>query len=526
LNAQRINAAGAIQWAAGGVVICVGTVTDQAPESLVSDGNGGCIVTWNDWRNTDGDDIYAQRLNASGEIQWALNGVVVCNAAAYQLSTVITTDGSGGAIICWQDGRSNINTEIYAQKINASGVIQWPVNGILVNSVTTGSFYQQIIPEAGGAIISWTDKRNGNSDWNIYAQKINSTGVIQWAINGVAASLAAGNQNFSQLTTDGAGGMICTWDEVQGVITNPEIYAQKINAGGAIQWGENGVAVCLMVNAQHYPEIAADGSGGAVITWHDHRINIQDIYAQRLNAAGNVQWTSNGVAVSTAANGQIFPGIVNAVNGMIISWEDWRNDVSGNRRDVFAQRINLDGTLGTSAVPVSLLNFEGKKLNKNIQLHWQTSSELNSDYFSIERSNNGTQFATIGKIDAAGNSNLAINYYFIDSSTGSINFYRLRQVDRDGKFSYSSIIKIESNASALLYTLSPNPAKDFIIISSGSNSEMLSISIYDELGRRVWQQSFRNSAHINISLHNLNKGLYFIRLYDGGTMEKIKFLKQ
>ncbi|MEO6611997.1 MAG: MopE-related protein [Chitinophagaceae bacterium] len=353
LYAQRINSSGAIQWVPGGILVCSGTPTSTSFE-MVSDGNGGCIVAWNDSRNNEGgneDDVYAQRINGAGLNLWTANGVPVASTIEYQGSLQLASDGSGGAVIVWEDQRSSVRVEIYTQKVNSLGIMQWTTNGVLVNSIPQGSLYPQIISDAGGAIICWVDRRNAGTGGDIYAQKLNSTGNEQWTANGLPVCLAIGNQSLPQLTNDGAGGAIITWDEDQSAaIPDPNIYAQRVNASGAVQWGANGVGVCLAANAQHFPNLTPDGVGGIVITWQDNRTGIWDICAQRLNASGAALWTINGVVVSNATFVQIFPVIVSAGNnGMIIGWQDLRNDLSGNRHDIFAQRVNLDGTLGNEA---------------------------------------------------------------------------------------------------------------------------------------------------------------------------------
>ena len=88
--------------------------------TIVSDGSGGAIITWQDYRNGN-NDIYAQRINAGGTVQWTLNGVAICTETHSQTYPTIVSDGSGGAIITWQDDR-NGNNDIYAQRIIALGI--------------------------------------------------------------------------------------------------------------------------------------------------------------------------------------------------------------------------------------------------------------------------------------------------------------------------------------------------------------------------------------------------------------------
>ncbi|MEK9138788.1 MAG: hypothetical protein AAB393_16825, partial [Bacteroidota bacterium] len=138
------------------------------------------------------------------------------------------------------------------------------------------------------------------------------TAFAQWSTDpnlNSAISTAADNQFFPTIVSDGAGGAIITWYDFRN--TDFDIYAQRINSSGAVQWTANGVAISTATNDQVYPTIVSDGAGGAIITWHDSRSGTNaDIYAQRINGSGGVQWTANGVAISIAGNHQVGPTIV------------------------------------------------------------------------------------------------------------------------------------------------------------------------------------------------------------------------
>jgi len=308
--------------------------------TIISDGSGGAIITWVDDRNGISD-IYAQRISAGGVCLWTANGVAICTAAGGQSSPNITSDGSGGAIITWLDYR-NGNSDIYAQRISAGGVCQWTANGMAICTAAGGQSSPNITSDGnGGAIITWLDDRNGNDD--IYAQRISAGGGVQWTANGVAICTAANDKTHMAVISDGSGGAIITWSDYRSSSSN-DIYAQRISAGGGVQWMKNGVAICTATNAQVFPTIISDGSGGAIITWQDNRNGSAnaDIYVQRISAGGGVQWTANGTAICTAAGDQVFPTIASdGSGGAIITWQDNRSG-SANA-DIYAQRISASG---------------------------------------------------------------------------------------------------------------------------------------------------------------------------------------
>ena len=150
---------------------------DQTSPRIIPDGSGGAVITWQDER-AGNSDIYAQRLGmAAGTSQWISDGVVVNTAAMDQISPRIIPDGEGDVIVSWEDLRNGADYDIYAQKIDmASGALLWRSGGASV-SVRAGDQTDHLIVsnDSGGAIITWVDNRNGNED--IYAQEIRSDGT-------------------------------------------------------------------------------------------------------------------------------------------------------------------------------------------------------------------------------------------------------------------------------------------------------------------------------------------------------------
>ncbi|MEO8167642.1 MAG: hypothetical protein ABI623_05295, partial [bacterium] len=147
--------------------------------------------------------------------QWSGDPTVnnpICLALRPQVRPKVATDGAGGAIFTWKDSRNDFGggsdtTEVYAQRINASGSVQWTVNGVSI--CTALSQVSQIVSDdAGGAIISWNDFRSGNviDSADVYAQRINASGIAQWPVNGVPICTYPLRQVNGPIVSDGAGG--------------------------------------------------------------------------------------------------------------------------------------------------------------------------------------------------------------------------------------------------------------------------------------------------------------------------------
>src|SRR5262249_61536533 len=120
-------------------------------------------------------DMYAQRVLASGAVDpaWPANGRALCSAAGHQVNPEIVADGAGGAIVAWQDTRSD-PSDIYAQHVRASGTVDpaWPADGRALCSAANAQANPAIVADgAGGAIVTWEDARRGIAR-GIYAQHV------------------------------------------------------------------------------------------------------------------------------------------------------------------------------------------------------------------------------------------------------------------------------------------------------------------------------------------------------------------
>jgi len=367
IYAQRVNADGVVQWTADGVAVCTATNPQEQP-AIVSDGSGGAIITWYDVRSGSYYDIYAQRVSADGVVQWAADGVALCTETGDDVLPTIVPDGSGGAIVTWYDFRSGSTCDIYAQRVSAAGVVQWTANGVALCTATNDQRNPTIAPDgSGGAVATWEDLRSGNAD--IYAQRVSAAGAVQWTANGVALCTATDDQYRPTIVSDGSGGAIITW--MDGRNGTYDIYAQRVSAAGAAQWTSEGLALCTATSDQLTPTIASDGSGGAIVAWYDHRNGTYDIYAQRVSAAGVEQWTSNGVALCTATDNQHYTTIVaDGSGGAIVAWQDHR---SGSTWDIYAQRVDQWGYVGTvGPVIVSVLDLPNDQ-GGHVRIKWEAS---------------------------------------------------------------------------------------------------------------------------------------------------------
>jgi len=340
LLVQRLDATGAPLWTLPGVSVS-DAGTNKGAAALTSDGAGGIIIAWGDDRNsaTSATDLFAQRLDSSGVRKWGADGVAVCTASNYQQTPTIVSDGASGAIISWQDPRSG-TFDIYCQRVNDTGTVQWASNGVVLCAAAGDQTMPVMTTDgAGGAIVAWYDTRNGGAGPTLFVQRVSAAGAPQWASDGLALCPLATQQGSVLIATDGAGGAYCAWRELRGA--DYDVFAQRLDGAGNPQWAANGVPIAASPGDQGYSDLLSLGTGGFFLTWIDASSGWTDLYIQRMDAAGAAQWAAGGVPVSKAAPGATRMASDGA-GGVILTWVDGRTGI-GSNQEIYSQRITAAG---------------------------------------------------------------------------------------------------------------------------------------------------------------------------------------
>jgi hypothetical protein len=241
---------------------------------------------------------------------------------------------------------------------------------------------------------------------------------------------------------------------------------------------------------------------------------------------GNTTVTGSGTTnpVATASNTSSTDSRVNVSIGAFVTSLSvtFATDVTGTAGTKSFSIGNMDWT---GVLPVRWVSFSGKRQrNGTNELRWTTEDDINTDYFTIDKSKNGQNYSSIGQVAVAGQGRNT--YTFTDLNPGSGNsIYRIKQTDKSGQYEFSGIvlIKEEKNEDPLI-TVFPNPASEYIIINTAANVQLGKVMVFDATGRLVLQtQNGKN----RLETGSLKPGLYCIKTEDvTGVFYRAFFLKQ
>ena len=363
LFAQKIDAAfpgNPARWSMTGTshgdvdaLIVNDDVIRQEDPVLISDGAGGAIVSWIDFRTDPRGDIYVNRLmdgaGGTGTVGWGTNGVVMCTACANgseNMSKSQCVDGEGGSWVAWTDHRGS-TWDIYVSHVLGNGTIPGTFlpDGLAI-ATEVGDQEALTMEEdgAGGAFIAWVDKRDAADD-NIYIQHVLANGTLAGAENGVPVVLLAGSQHSVKVTTDGGTGCFVSWVDLRNDNAG-DVYLQHFNSDLQPTFAANGVAIAALEgNAEKNPRLSYAGDGTTLLMWEDNRNdpgNTQaDIYVQKVTTANTALWGAGGVPATLAPGDQQQARVLgDGAGGAFVVWQDNRNETFSA---VYAQRLNSSG---------------------------------------------------------------------------------------------------------------------------------------------------------------------------------------
>jgi xyloglucan-specific exo-beta-1,4-glucanase len=176
------------------------------------------------------------------------------------------------------------------------------------------------------------------------------------------------------------------------------------------------------------------------------------------------------------------------------------------------------------AAPVALISFTAEPENRAVHLSWETASEVNSNYFVVERSSDGETYKELGTINSSGNSSVLHTYNFQDKDpVAGYNYYRLKQVDINNEYTYSEVRKIDMDLSGEI-VLFPNPAKNSITV--GMPDALVNMEVYDALGNIIYKKTNTQETETTLDVSNFKAGIYTVKINTESNSYNKNFIKE
>ncbi|HRD81397.1 MAG TPA: T9SS type A sorting domain-containing protein [Saprospiraceae bacterium] len=308
--------------------------------------------------------------------------------------------------------------------------------------------------------------------------------------------------------------------------------------------GANGGSLIMQLNLNAPDEANPGNLGAEITTGEDLGLTTIERKHEVINSNGN-QGIARQYIISPANNQGLnatlrFHYLDSELNGIPENeLELWRNDGTGwenmgaSNRNTAGNYVELTGINAFSAwtatnaanpLPIELTDFSGYMDGPKVRLEWRTASETQNAYFLVQHSTDAAVFHDLARIPGAGNSQVENNYQYTHKKPSpGANYYRLKQVDFDGRFEYSHIVSLKMHAVEGIQVY-PNPFSGEFQIDINSEQDELPARIYDAAGRNVWQGMLHNTRQV-LELPGIQSGMFWLEVDFDNRTERVRVLK-
>jgi len=404
------------------------TVAETQREARIcNDGAGNIFIFWRDYRNEPtlfGGDIFAQKLDMSGVPLWGSNGNSIISGFGGQFDLKVISDGEQGAYLVWRTSPNSFQDySLHAQRINNDGNKLWGSSNVTIQSGLGTTLWQFIVMnENGDLLITWPLDLAAPNSMDIYAQKVDKDGNIKWGSNGLPVCLTTGLSLLgSKIISDGNGGAFVCWSDNRSGGSNMDIYAQRVSSSGTPLWPANGIPICTKAESQNTIGIISDQNDGAIIFWEDIQGSTYNICAQRIDSTGNKLWETDGrILYSTTNPFSQIEFVLDIYEEIYFLW----SDSEGN---IYAQKYDYEGNpVWTNPVTIcatqsSVAYLAAAKSNINgIVIVWLDNRNVNYDVFSQWISSSGTVMWDNNGVAVCNESHEQADYSVISDNLGGV----------------------------------------------------------------------------------------------------------
>ena len=500
-------------------------------------------------------DSFAVKINTASD-----TGVVIGIGTGYDRFPFFAGDGAGNATFYYVG--ANGRDYVKASPVDEGGKLRWGALGLPLNSGgVSGSYYYPSSPflymdVEGKAVVAWNDGRktpDGYTGENVYVRHLDSLlkpayqpPLLKTQLTIVPANNITPGRNFAQSNPQSlvgssnaftifqvpvSGGQSTTATPVVAIkddynlgtvsVSTYEFYNQPLRTTNGHPYLDRNYTITV---TNHPP-------GAAIhvrLMFTKAEFDSLKAHDPSITDPGSLVVTkqpSTGVAPPAYTATSNDQGLKPFAWGTIENMVGTATEISGYYLEVTITDFSNFFIMGaTAALPVTLQTFTAAAINNTARLQWETASEINNDHFDIERSANGNLFTKIGRVQGSGTTSIAQHYQFVDPAPlTSNNYYRLAQVDVDGKITYSQTRLLSFNSQSGVLKLYPNPARTTVHIQLPQQaSGQHALELYDLAGLKVLVQNVpAGTLQIEADISTLASGIYILH-YGNETLKVVK----
>ena len=334
-------------WPAGDGMIVSDGCNEQSIPRVRPTSDGGCYVSWFD-NCSGGYDIFLQRLDASGNEQWAHNGIQIANRAySWTQYYGLDVDADDNALLAFRDDRfGGLGAIVTVVKVAPDGTMPWGAIGVQVSAANDIATSPRVAATSdGNVVVSWGCEDSAGVA-SIRFQKLNAAGERQWGDGIVVLTPDGGFFLNADLHAGESGTVIASWVHQGPMFWSPRyLWAQKYSPSGQPLWGDDPLVVYDGGSMQfgYQPPFVPDGSGGALFRWYHTSPTLQ-CFVQHVLADGTEQFGHNGVAASTMTwENRVDPCVSfdPVTNETYLFWVEMRIDQAD--RGLWGQKFDHNG---------------------------------------------------------------------------------------------------------------------------------------------------------------------------------------
>jgi len=380
------------------------------------------------------------------------------------------------------------------QNIKGSGTASF--SNIVINNSSTGVQLQRDISASGDITMN-----NGDFDLLDYTLDLGLNGALVGENTNSMCKSTSGNGSYTAGTDAGDGEIVRTINISTSGVSNAA--GEGISITPTSNWGN-----CQLIR-QHQRVVGFDGDNSIFRTY-----TISPTNAANLIANISIKYASDELNGNTSGSLKIYQLKDNGAKG--VEWEELSSTDNGsevtattNDNNLSEIKLTLAGT--SSILPISLLSFSSYCDGKMTRVQWKTASEINNDYFILDKSIDGIHFEELIQIAGAGTSNSLLQYEFLDISTHSTTvYYRLTQIDYNGNSTTFDAIVSKCGTTQNLEFIVVNPAKEHLnIMANQSLNKEVVIRLFDSNGRELLSKTLsQNQKAWHFPIYSLAKGMY------------------